>query len=98
MIKIERITAEKPTILRNDVRQQVTLGMTVTDAELATIEATDGSIVYSVDELEVKELVFQPKSAPVPPATKPAKPAIVKPTTKVAKPSVEPGSKATQAE
>jgi hypothetical protein len=97
MIKIERITADKPTLLRNDVRQPVTLGMTVTDAELATIEATDGAIVYSVDELEVKELVFHAKPAPVPPAAKPAKPTIVKPVSKAVKPSVEPASKVTQA-
>jgi hypothetical protein len=98
MIKIERIAAENPTLLRNNVRQPVTLGMAVTEAELATIEATTGSIVYSVDELEVKELVFHAKPAPVPPVVKPAKPTIVKPAPKTAKPSVGPGSKDTQAE
>lgn len=98
MIKIERIAAEKPTLLRNSVRQPVTLGMAVTEAEIATIEAVTGSITYSVDELEVKELVFQPKPAPTPPAAKPTKPTIVKPAAKTAKPPVEPASKVAQAE
>ena len=98
MIKIERIAAEKPTLLRNSVRQPVSLNMVVTEAELATIEAETGSITYSVDELEVKELVFQPKPAPVAPAAKPTKPAIVKPASKASKPPVEPASKVAQAE
>jgi hypothetical protein len=89
MIKIERINADKPTVLRNGVRQPVTLGMTVTAAELESIEAETGAITYSVDESEVKELVFQPKPAVVAP-----KPAVIK----TAKPRVEPASKVAQAE
>lgn len=92
MIKIERINADKPTLLRNGVRQPITLGMTVTWAELESIEAESGSVTYSIDELEVKELVFQPKPAPTPPAPKPVKPAIVKPAPKAAEPIVEPTS------
>lgn len=92
MIKIERINADKPTLLRNGVRQPVTVNMTVTQAELESIEATDGTIVYSVDETEVKEIVFQAKPAPIPPVAKPAKPAIIKPATKVAEPEPEPAS------
>lgn len=98
MIKIERIAAEKPTLLRNSVRQPVSLGMTVTWAELESIEAESGSITYSIDELEVKELVFQSKPAPIPPVAKPTKPAIVKPAGKAAKPPVEPASKVAQAD
>lgn len=98
MIKIERIAAEKPTLLRNSVRQPITIGMAVTQDELATIEAETGSITYSVDELEVKELVFQSKSAPVTPVVKPTKPAIVKPASKTTKPPVEPASKVAQAD
>lgn len=67
MIKIERSTAVNPTILRNGTRQAVTLNMTVTAEELASLEATSGSITYSVDELEVKVVDFQP-SKPVPKA------------------------------
>lgn len=92
MIKIERINADKPTLLRNGVRQPVTVSMTVTQAELDSIEAASGSITYSVDELEVKELIFQSKPAPVAPAPKPVKPAIVKPAAKAAEPIVEPTS------
>lgn len=92
MIKIERINADKPTLLRNGVRQLITASMTVTWAELESIEAESGSITYSIDENEVKELVFQAKPAPIPPAPKPVKPAIVKPAAKVAEPVVEPPS------
>lgn len=96
MIKIERINADKPTVLRNGVRQPVTLGMPVTAAELESIEAETGAITYSVDESEVKELVFQPKPAVV--APKPAVKAPAKPVIKTAKPRVEPASKVAQAE
>lgn len=91
MIKIERINAEKSTVLRNGVRQPLIVGMTVTSAELASIEAVTGSITYSVDESEIKELVFQPKPEIIPPVPKPA----AKPAIKTAKPRVEPASKVT---
>lgn len=90
MIKIERISAEKPTLLRNGVRQPVTAFMTVTQAELDSIESASGTIMYSVDETEVKELVFQPKPTVVEPGIKPAaaKPTVL--ATKTAKPVVKP--------
>jgi hypothetical protein len=66
MIKIERSTATNPTILRNGVRQPVTLNMTVSQAELDSLEADDGSITYSVDELEVKTVDFQPAKPATP--------------------------------
>jgi hypothetical protein len=93
MIKIERITATKPTLLRNGVRQPVTQNMTVTAAELETIEATDGTILYSVDEMEVKTITFQAKPVAPTPAAKPvAKPVIKQPQPKAAQPTVEPTS------
>lgn len=92
MIKIEKISATKATIIRGGVRQPLLLHSHITDAELATVEAESGTIVYSVDEREVKELTFQAKPAPVPPAAKPTKPAIVKPTAKVAEPEPQPTS------
>jgi hypothetical protein len=67
MIKIERSNAVNPTILRNGVRQPVTLNMTVTAEELASLEAASGTITYSIDELEVKVVDFQP-SKPAPKA------------------------------
>ena len=99
MIKIEKITAVKATIVRGGVRQPVLLHSHVTDAELATIEAESGTIVYSVDEREVKELTFQAKPvAPAPVIKQPAKPAIVKPAAKAAGPKPEPTSAETPAE
>ncbi len=60
MIKIERSTAVNATIVRNNNRQPVTLNMIVTSEELASLTADSGSIMYSVDEMEVKTIDFQP--------------------------------------
>jgi len=64
MIKIERSTAVNPAIIRNGVRQPVTLNMIVTAEELASLTADGGTITYSVDELEVKTIDFQPVKQP----------------------------------
>jgi hypothetical protein len=64
MIKIERSTAVNPTIVRNGNRQPVTLNMIVTAEELASLTADSGSILYSVDEMEVKTVDFQPVKQP----------------------------------
>lgn len=98
MIKIEKISATKATIERNGLRQPLILHSHISEAELATIEAEDGIVVYSVDEREVKEATFQPKPAPVAPVAKPAKPAIVKPAAKAAEPVVEPANPEKSAE
>jgi hypothetical protein len=95
MIKIERSTAANATIVRNDVRQPVTLNMIITEEELASLTADSGSIIYSVDEREVKTVDFQPATTTAPvvdavpdPATivtaPPAK-QIIKPARKTAK-------------
>lgn len=65
MIKIERSTAINATIVRNDRHQPVTLNMIITVEELASLTADSGSILYSVDEMEVKTVEFQPAPAPV---------------------------------
>jgi hypothetical protein len=98
MIKIERSTAVKPTILRNGARQPVTLNMTVTAEELASLTAESGTIIYSVDELEVKVLDFQPVQQPTTGPVIDATP--VAPTlsaAKVAKPIVQPARKTASA-
>jgi hypothetical protein len=98
MIKIERSTAVKPTIMRNGVRQPVTLNMTVTAEELASLTAESGTITYSVDELEVKVLDFQPVQQPTTGPIIDATP--VAPTlsaTPVAKPIVQPARKTASA-
>jgi len=97
MIKIERSTAINPTILRNGVRQLVTLSMVVTQAELDTLEAESGSIMYSVDELEVKTVEFQPSQPATPPAAEPTAPAEPVPAAKVTKPIVQPVRKTPRA-
>ena len=94
MIKIERSTAVKPTVLRNGVRQPVTLNMVVTAEELNSIEAISGSITYSIDELEVKVVEFQPAKQPViesiPEAPLVAAIPIVKPIVQPARKTVKP--------
>ena len=84
MIKIERSTAANPTIIRNGARQAVTLNMTVTAEELASLTADGGTITYSVDELEVKTIDFQ--RVPVPDAVADVAPVadsvVAAPTTK----------------
>jgi hypothetical protein len=64
MIKIERSTAVNATIVRNGKRQPVTLNMAITAEELASLTADSGSILYSVDEMEVKTIDFQPVKQP----------------------------------
>lgn len=97
MIKIEAIKAVKATIVRDGVRQPLILHSRIFPNELATIEAESGTIVYSVDEMEVKELTFHAKPATAP-AAKPAKPAIVKPAAKAAEPAPESTSSETAGE
>ena len=92
MIKIEKISATKATVIRGGVRQPLILHSHISDVELATIEAESGTVVYSVDETEVKELTFQTKPVAAAPAAKPVKPAVVKPAAKAAEPVVEPTS------
>ena len=64
MIKIERSTAVNATIVRNGKRQPVTLNMAITAEELASLTADSGNILYSVDEMEVKTIDFQPVKQP----------------------------------
>lgn len=99
MIKIERITATKPTIVRNGVRQPVTLQMTVTQAELDSLEAENGEIVYTVDELEVKTVDFRRISTTAPvtaPATEASAVAAAAPSKRIVQPARK-TAKATQA-
>lgn len=57
MIKIERLNnGAKATIVRNGVTQPVYLGMSITAAELETLQTIGGSIVYTIDETEIVEL------------------------------------------
>lgn len=59
MIKIERIDAVNATVVRNGIVQNLLTGSKLTPEELASITADSGTVVYSVDEREVKTLVFQ---------------------------------------
>ena len=92
MIKIERSTAVNPTIIRNGVRQRVTLNMAVTADELASLTADSGSITYSVDELEVKTIDFRSVPAPDPVVdTTPVAPTVS--AAPAAKPVIQPARK-----
>lgn len=93
MIKIERITATKPTILRNGVRQPVILQMVLSPAELDSLEAESGEILYTVDETEVKTVVFQPKQPTTAPAAEPVTEAPAVAATTPAKRVVQPARK-----
>jgi hypothetical protein len=98
MIKIERSTAVNPTILRNSTRQPVTLNMTVTQAELDSLEADSGTITYSVDEMEVRTVDFQPsKQAATAPTVDTALVAAAVPAAKIAKSVVQPARKTARA-
>ena len=98
MIKIECRTATDPTILRNGNRQPVTLNMTISEEELASLTADSGSILYSVDEMEVKTSDFQPTKQLVP---APVIDAVEEPAAEVAapvaKPIIQPARKTTKA-
>lgn len=59
MIKIERIDAVNATVVRNGIVQNLLTGSKLTPEELASVTAVEGTVVYSVDEKEVKTLVFQ---------------------------------------
>ena len=98
MIKIEKISATKATVVRGGVRQPLVLHSHITAEELATVEAETGNIVYSVDEREVKELTFQPKPVVAAPVVKQPAPRATKPTVPVAQPVVEPASPEATAE
>jgi hypothetical protein len=98
MIKIERSTAVNATIVRNDKRQPVTLNMIITEEELASLTADSGSILYSVDEMEVKTIDFQPIKQPAPApvidAVEESAPAVAP---KTAKPIIQPARKTARA-
>ena len=56
MIKIEQLKdGAKATYVRDGSRRQVYLHHLITHDELATLEVTEGTVVYSVDESEIKE-------------------------------------------
>lgn len=69
MVKIEHLkNGAKATFMRNDKKIPVFLHMLISRQELETLEVETGTVVYSVDELEILE-----KSAPAPaPAPAPA--------------------------
>jgi hypothetical protein len=98
MIKIERSTAVNPTIVRNDKRQPVTLNMTITAEELTSLTADSGSILYSVDEMEVKTIDFQPVKQPTTgPIIDTTPVADTISAAPVAKPIIQPARKTTKA-
>lgn len=57
MIKIERIdSTARPTYVRNGLRQPLFAFQLVNEEEFTSIELTEGSILYSVNESEVNTI------------------------------------------
>lgn len=69
MVKIEQLkNGAKATVMRNGRQVPIFLHQLITRQELETMEVSVGTVVYSIDELEILE-----KSAPAPgPAPAPA--------------------------
>jgi hypothetical protein len=62
MIKIERLKdGAKVFVVTEGTRRQVYLNQLITYAEFETIEVESGTLVYSIDETEVKEIQGQGK-------------------------------------
>ena len=62
MIKIEKLKdGAKVFVVTEGSRQQVYLNQLITAAEFQTIEVEGGTLVYSIDEAEVKEIQGQGK-------------------------------------
>lgn len=79
MIKIEQLKdGAKATYVRDGNRRQVYLHHLITHDELATLEVSEGTVVYSVDESEIREQSAlrhsspQAQTAPTTTATEPA--------------------------
>ena len=57
MIKIEQLKGGcTATIQRNGVKQPVYVGMVVTKAEIESLELSQGTLVYTIDEQEIVEV------------------------------------------
>lgn len=82
MVKIEHLkNGAKATIVRDGRKIPLFLHQLITRQELETMEVTAGTVVYSVDEMEILE-----KSAPAPaPAPVPAPRMTAKEIAKAAK-------------
>jgi len=66
MIKIERIdSTARPTYVRNGLRQSLFAFQTVSEEEFTSIELTEGSILYSVNESEVNTIQANTSAAAV---------------------------------
>jgi hypothetical protein len=93
MIKIEQLkNGAKATIIRNAVTQPVYVGMTLTDIELASLEIGSGTVVYTVDEIEVVEVSAGNQAPAAPIDTKSSEPsaATVETPVEVEAPVVKP--------
>jgi hypothetical protein len=97
MIKIEQLkNGAKATIVRNGFKQPVYLAMNINEAELLTLEVTGGSLVYTVDEVEIVEVVggvavvAPTKSVEVTNSTEPSTATVETPVAEIKAPVVKP--------
>ena len=90
MIKIERIdSTARPTYVRNGLRQSLFAFQTVSEEEFTSIELTEGSILYSVNESEVNTIQANTSAAAV--STNPTE-VSTNPTEVVTKPAIVPAT------
>jgi hypothetical protein len=67
MIKFERLSKDaKATIVRNEKKQPVYTGMTVSREELSTLTVITGTVLYTVDEKDIVEVSAKAEPAPKP--------------------------------
>lgn len=87
MVKVERLNSAKAVFVRDNIEQPVILNMTMTIDEFRTIEVLEGSVVVSIDEIDLVTLTAKPQKIAetivVPDnVVVPVKPIIVKPVSR----------------
>ena len=87
MVKIERLNSAKAVFVRDNIEQPVIINMTMTIDEFRTIEVLEGSVVVSIDEIDLVTLTAKPRklaeTVVVPDnVVVPVKPVIVKPVSR----------------
>ncbi len=83
MVKIEQLkNGAKATFVRNGTERPVFLHQLITRQELDSLVVQQGTVVYSVDEMEILEKSAEVKSVAAP-APEPAEPAAPTPERKL---------------
>ena len=60
MVRIEKLTpGTKLYVMRNNVKTQIFLNQLIEDVEFSTVMVEGGTLIYSINETEVKEMTGQ---------------------------------------